>query len=99
MSGSTSDDTGWNYSDDRSLVGRWVREGSQPTIDSIRAVCAAFRRDIREGLIAAGRFTAEELKVGTPVPQDLRSIPDDQLLARRPASGPTTSFWPRYGAG
>ena len=65
---------------DRSLIGRWLNEGTVPSIDSIRAVSRAFRRDIREGLVATGLFTEEEMHFQTPTAPDLRMLGDDELL-------------------
>ena len=94
------DALGWNNATlaaaarlDRSLVGRWLNEGKQPSIESVRAVAKAFHRDIREGLIAAGYFTEEEMKVSAPQRPDLHLLDDDELLAevkrRMSRRGPT----------
>lgn len=75
---------------DRSLVGRWLDGSTQPTIESVRAVCRALHRDIREGLVAAGIFTEDEMKVSAPAAPDIRMISDEELLAevgRRMARG------------
>src|SRR5690606_12973243 len=96
------DALGWNNATlaaaarlDRSLVGRWLNEGKQPSIESVRAVAKAFHRDIREGLIAAGYFTEEEMKVSARQRPDLHLLDDDELLAevkrrmsRRGRTGP-----------
>ena len=80
---------------DRSLIGRWLNEGKQPSIESIRAVARVFKRDIREALVAAGYFTEDEMKVSAPQPPDLHLLDDDELLAevkrrmdRRGPAGP-----------
>lgn len=70
---------------DRSLIGRWINEGTQPSIESIRAVARALDRDIREGLVAAGKLTAEEVGMFIdedlpPTSPDLRLLSDDELL-------------------
>lgn len=61
---------GWENTDlaeaigiDRSQVSRWLRRESFPREASIRAVCRALRVDIRYGIVAAGMFTAEEMKL------------------------------------
>lgn len=78
---------GWSNTDlatagdfDRSLIGRWINEDKQATIESIRAVCKAFGRDIREGLIAAGLFTPAELRVSLPGPPDVGLLSDAELI-------------------
>jgi hypothetical protein len=59
-----------------------VRVGTQPTIETIRAICDALHRDIREGLVAAGLFTAKELKLREPVAGlDFTTVTDEELLA------------------
>lgn len=66
---------------DRSLVGRWINGTAQPTVDSVRRVCKAFRRDIREGLIAAGLLTRAELHRTSPDERTpLNMFNDDELL-------------------
>lgn len=65
---------------DRSLIGRWLNEGTQPTIDSIRAVCQAFHRDIRQGLIVTGLFTEAEMKIGAPAAPDIRLLTNQELI-------------------
>jgi len=65
---------------DRSLIGRWLNEGKLPSIESVRAVSRAFHRDIREGLIAAGYFTEDEMKVKAAQAPDIRLLDDDTLL-------------------
>lgn len=65
---------------DRSLIGRWLNEGTQPSIESIRAVSRAFHRDIREGLVATGLFTDKELYIDGPAEPDMRLVDDDRLL-------------------
>jgi transcriptional regulator with XRE-family HTH domain len=81
---------GWSYGDlaraadmDRSQIGRYVRDGTQPDIKSIRAICEALHRDIREGVVAAGFFTAAELKVADPNTDrpDFTNVSDQELLA------------------
>jgi transcriptional regulator with XRE-family HTH domain len=69
---------------DRSMITRWLKRETEPAIDSIRAAARAFDRDIREGLVAAGFFTEEEMGffrdekiAGEP---DLRLVDDDDLL-------------------
>ena len=81
------DALGWNNTDlaqaghfDRSLVGRWLNEGKQPSVESVRAVCKAIKRDIKEGLAAAGIVTEEEMAVQERQP-DLRRVSDAKLLA------------------
>jgi hypothetical protein len=78
---------GWTNTDlahagdfDRSLVGRWINEDKQASIDSIRSVCRAFGRDIREGLIAAGLFEPDELRVAMAGTPDTGLLSDEQLL-------------------
>jgi len=70
---------------DPSMVGRWVRGETQPGIESIRGVCKAAGLDIREGLVAAGMLTEDELhfeaqtkKIYEP---DWRRISDEAFLA------------------
>lgn len=65
---------------DRSLIGRWLNDGTRPTIESIRAVCRAFHRDIRQGLIMAGLFTEAEMQTSAPAAPDVRLLGDEELL-------------------
>lgn len=97
------DALGWNNTDlgqhggfDRSMVGRWLNEGKQPTVESVRAVCRALKRDIKEGLVAAGIVT--EAEMGTPprlLVIDLRRVNDRDLLlevGRRMTRGHTGDY-------
>lgn len=65
---------------DRSMVGRWISGETKPTIDSIRGVCLAAKVDIREGLIAAGLFTEDELSYHPDPRPDFSKVSDDELL-------------------
>lgn len=67
---------------DRSQVSRWLRHEGQPTPDSIRKVCKAFGVDIRRGIVAAGLFTADEMKLRSrPSNRELLSTCTAQELA------------------
>lgn len=46
-------------------VSRWMRRGETPTVDSVRATCAALRIPAVDGLLAAGVLQPEDL--GTEV--------------------------------
>lgn len=50
----------------RSLIYRWLDDegGILPEVKSVRAICKALDIDARDGLIAAGIFTARELRYG-----------------------------------
>ena len=107
------DSLGWTNSTlavradiDRSLIGRWLNEGTVPSIESVRAVAKAFRRPVWEGLVAANLLKEDEL-MATPTSNepDLRLVDDDTLLAEvrrrmkrgRPGGGggstqPSTAF-------
>jgi transcriptional regulator with XRE-family HTH domain len=84
------DSLGWSNSTlasqadiDRSLIGRWLNEGTQPSVESVRVVTRAFGRPVWEGIVAAEILTEDELKA-TPPPSrepDLRLASDDTLLA------------------
>jgi transcriptional regulator with XRE-family HTH domain len=66
---------------DRSLVGRWINEEAYPSVDSVRKVCRAIRRDIREGLEASGLLTRAELRrTGDTGKLELNMFDDDELL-------------------
>jgi transcriptional regulator with XRE-family HTH domain len=64
---------------DRSLPGRWLSMENGPKIESIRQICRALGVDSREGLIAAGLFTAEDLGYGPN--SDIQLFSERQLLA------------------
>lgn len=69
---------------DQSVIGRWQNQGAAPEPRTVRAVAAAFGRDVREAAIAAELFTAEELTSGSapvidPDTFDLSIIPDERL--------------------
>jgi transcriptional regulator with XRE-family HTH domain len=63
---------------DRSLPGRWLNKENEPKVESVRAVCRALGVDCREGLIAAGFFTAEDLGYGPN--SDIKLFSQRQLL-------------------
>jgi transcriptional regulator with XRE-family HTH domain len=66
---------------DRSLVGRWINGEAQPTVTSVRKVCKAIRRDIREGLEESGLLTRAELRrTGDTGKLELNMFNDDELL-------------------
>jgi transcriptional regulator with XRE-family HTH domain len=48
---------------DKAVILRWAHSAgpSTPTNETVRKVCAALGRPIREGLVAAGLFTHEEM--------------------------------------
>src|SRR5690606_36417143 len=93
------DSLGWTNSTlavraeiDRSLIGRWLNEGTVPSVESVRAVAKAFRRPVWDGLVAAKIVNEDELIGGTPKSgePDLRLVDDETLLAevrRRMARG------------
>lgn len=67
---------------DRSLVGRWIHGEAQPSVDSVRKVCRAIRRDFREGLVESGLMTKAELRYpGDRSKTPLNMFDDDALLA------------------
>ncbi len=47
----------------KAVILRWAHSAGPvtPTNEAVRKVCAALGRPIREGLVAAGLFTAEEM--------------------------------------
>lgn len=66
------EELGWDNLDlaaatgiDRSQVSRWLRNQGLPTPKNMRAVCAAFCVDIRVGIVAAGQYTPDELRLRT----------------------------------
>lgn len=65
---------------DRSQVSRWRNGEGLPRNDKIRAVCSCLRLDIRYGIVAAGLFTAEEMKLRRPpVREALRAATPEEL--------------------
>lgn len=80
---------------DRSQVSRWLRGEGHPRNDKIRSVCRALRLDVRYGIVAAGYFTPEEMRLRTRresvkavlrgcSPQELT----EELLSRIPGDEP-----------
>lgn len=64
---------------DRSLPGRWLSKENDPKVESIKLVCRALGVDCREGLIAAGFFTEQDLGYGPN--SDIKLFSERQLLA------------------
>lgn len=64
---------------DRSLPGRWLSKENDPKVESVRQVCRALGVDCREGLIAAGFFTEQDLGYGPN--SDIKLFSERQLLA------------------
>ena len=59
------------YGPDESTIGRWKNKGSAPTRESVRAVAAVFRCDVRKALRAAEWIDLSQI--------DLSLVPDEVL--------------------
>lgn len=66
---------------DRSQVSRWLRGEGHPRNDKLRQVCQALRVDVRLGIVAAGYFTPDDLRLRTNPREALRRAKHEQLLA------------------
>src|SRR4051812_7848921 len=65
---------------DPSVIGRWRDRGTRPTPENVRKTATGLGRPIREAIIAAGHYTAEEIDgapLGTRV--DLGEISHETL--------------------
>lgn len=80
------DDKGWNMSElarraevHQTLVGRWIRGETAPSVDNARSVADALGRPTAEVLVAAGILRDDEVALQQVTnPADLT---DDELLA------------------
>ncbi|KAF0964654.1 helix-turn-helix domain-containing protein [Rhodococcus sp. T7] len=63
-----------------SVVSRWINDGMEPGIKSIRLVAEAFGVPVTRALLAAGAVTADELGILPVVAPDPDLLSDEELL-------------------
>ncbi|HEU5475662.1 MAG TPA: helix-turn-helix transcriptional regulator [Actinophytocola sp.] len=64
-----------------SVVSRWLRGETGPSIDNVRTLATATRRPVLEVMVAAALLTAEEAKQRTSAPPDPGALSNRELLA------------------
>ncbi|WP_082359811.1 helix-turn-helix transcriptional regulator [Rhodococcus opacus] len=69
-------DTGINAS----VISRWINDGMEPGVKSIRLVAEAFGVPVTRALLAAGAVTADELGILPVVAPDPDLLTDDELV-------------------
>ncbi|WP_146777786.1 helix-turn-helix domain-containing protein [Rhodococcus wratislaviensis] len=65
-----------------SVVSRWMNDGMEPGIKSIRLVAEAFGVPVTRALLAAGAVTADELGIVPVVAPDPDLLTDEELLSQ-----------------
>jgi len=86
-----------------SIVTRWINDGMEPGIKSIRLVAEAFGVPVTRALLAAGAVTADELGIVPVVAPDPDLLTDaelmrqlDKRLSERHKQAPLPALEPIY---